>query len=68
MEWIKCSERLPKKFTPVLLAIAAGVVGEGRLREDGNLYWVDTDLDNDYILADGVTHWMPMPPPPPEEN
>lgn len=50
-----------------------GIVGEAYLKEDGEWWWENTS-DGDYhaesLAASGfqVTHWMPLPAPPVNEE
>jgi hypothetical protein len=55
--WIPSSERLPPEG---VLVFAYGKRAEYGFRRDGRL--VDTLYGG--VLANGPTHWMPMPPPP----
>jgi hypothetical protein len=64
MTWIKCSDRLPEKGKEVIYIdesknIYIGSLYSGRDRE----YW----LSYDYTEDKGITHWMPLPEPPPTE-
>lgn len=68
MEWIKCSERMPDN-TQMLLAFSQGEIVPAYWN------WVVNPIDykkyrdftylSGYTL-EGVTHWMPLPPPPTE--
>jgi hypothetical protein len=59
--WISVDKRLPDKWAPVLVYEPGnnGLVVAHR-GEDGA--WMD-GLNAEYFIA-GVTHWMPLPPPP----
>jgi hypothetical protein len=71
-QWIALSERLPKANKNVLFVAPF----HGRLlvslgwkdNDDPDCQkWIDmtaTDSDGDYLIEYGVTHWMPLPPPP----
>jgi hypothetical protein len=64
--WIPVTERLPEKYTAVLAAgngeVACGLfVG---FAEPAHV--ASWDLDN--VAAEPVTHWMPLPEPPKEEE
>ena len=79
--WIPCSERLPEKSGVYLVAyIATGTVDRLRfytqygtgLRSKKNV-WVGviypyTSNMGIEVIYDNVTHWMPLPEPPKEEN
>ena len=63
MEWIKCSDRMPKKTQRVLLCydkdgfVLLGLwerIGDGRR-------W---RVSGQYRELDLFTHWMPLPEPP----
>ena len=61
MEWIKCSDKLPDKDTPVLCY-------DGTYIEVSE-YWYDENHKHVFINPpappkDYITHWMPLPPPP----
>ena len=76
MKWIKCSDQIPEKDTPVL--IFAGLYygpEEERMictaEYDGHGYWscvgasgAECEDEFDYKK---VTHWMPLPSPPQEQ-
>ena len=72
-EWIKCSERMPKAETPVLVMLN-GEIRVAELRWDRPTYeetykpfryWDDPydDDGQDWEVFD-ITHWMPLPEPP----
>lgn len=61
--WIKCSERMPEDFRHVMV-IRAGY-------ERGHSYYFAYRARGEWIKNDihctpleGITHWMPLPPPP----
>ena len=64
--WIPCKDKLPEKDTDVLICACRHVVtayfdavrNVFRLTEDDNLYY----------LQEYVTHWMPRPNPPENEE
>ena len=61
MEWIKCSERMPPKRIYVIACDGDGSMWVAFLSE--RMTWDDGDFfDN----IQGITHWMPLPPPPTE--
>lgn len=59
MQWRSISEA-PPEFKRIL-ATDGDVRGEA-WRYDTRFYWVDDSA------AGGITHWMPLPPPPKQEN
>lgn len=72
MEWIKCSEKLPQKETPVLI-VYAGTIRVGQLLTEyptweetfkAYKYWDDPEKDGQDWEWNDVTHWMPLPEPP----
>lgn len=76
--WIPCSEELPEKDGRYLVANdAVGVIGvksfavtkrfNGRGQERRDVWWY---LDDEWAdqVATGITHWMPLPEPPEEEE
>lgn len=79
-EWIKCSERLPKE-APVMVCFLEPRFGV-MTQEIGVAYYDHPDdyenpddaqgwlfwLNDKEILGGGVTHWMPLPPAPTEEE
>jgi len=68
MEWIKCSERLPKKGESV------GYTFDGKnIRHDVgypgfNGAWESENSAGWYVTEKNITHWMPLPEPPRSEN
>ena len=74
MNWIKTSERLPEKETPVLVLF----LGEVHVREIRTKYptfketfkefnfWCSPYDDCDDWDFESVTHWMQLPPLPEE--
>ena len=57
MEWIKCSDRMPEQFKAILVF------------NDYGEFWCGAydrylDFYCDSVLVEGITHWMPLPPPP----
>ena len=61
MEWIKCSDSMPPNGDYVMVCDDAGIMCIAFLSE--RMTWDDGDfLDN----IPGITHWMPLPPPPTE--
>lgn len=69
MEWIKCSDKMPKIGVKVLFFPKNDEPIHG---EFGGQYWrQDTSwcVSNDCIdrvITSEVTHWMPLPEPPSE--
>lgn len=65
MKWIKASDRLPENTEEVL--VYAG--NEGKyvsslcFNNHDNTFCTD-----EWIVCDGITHWMPFPTPPQEEQ
>lgn len=62
MQWIKCSDRLPKKHQTVLVADRFGNVFSGIYYNGKN--FITRHTFGDTVSA--VTHWMPLPEPPEE--
>lgn len=68
MEWVKCSERMPKMGEKVLIRIPVSEhfnIENGRYKGDGVFIgaWFDSRGNG---CAYKVTHWMPLPEPPSE--
>ena len=63
-KWIPVSERLPEYNDDLLFVTSCAVSGVrfGYYDTDNRFH----DTEGDKVL--GVTHWMPLPPPPPEEE
>lgn len=64
--WIKCSERMPEQGVYVLVYRQSRMTAEARGEYKGESYWVDeygTEKDRT-----PVTHWMPLPEPPPQDK
>lgn len=72
MEWIKCSERMPNKNDRVLIFINFNSDTVPPSIHDaqftGSTFRRGNATVNVFPLEDGygVTHWMPLPPPPTE--
>lgn len=58
-EWISIKDRLPEQYTDVIVLYDFGRVG---------VNW--TNKENEFIEHSDckVTHWMPLPEPPKENN
>ena len=68
MKWISVKDRLPELTEKVLVAGNWGV-DVAFCRPDGNFYWEYNGYARLYEnRADGVTHWMPLPPSPSSSN
>ena len=76
-KWISVEERLPEHGTDVLVLTAPGTLSLGkncvvaeyihpRMEKSGVFINFYAGYDDKNILA--VTHWMPLPEPPKEEN
>lgn len=59
--WIATAERLPEQWITVLVAKRDGHTGAAYYTR---LYWMIFPFEQ--VGTDKVTHWMPLPPPPPE--
>lgn len=70
-KWISVEEILPPNKAPVLASLSFGVT---RCEEiciviGGEWYaWDNGEWDEDSKLTAPVTHWMPLPQPPKEDN
>lgn len=64
-EWVSVEERLPDEADPVLCRVEGDLPTVGFYRShDKPLHWAAGWWSrNGHALA-GVTHWMPLPPPP----
>lgn len=61
--WVKSSERLPEPYQGVLIRRSHGSIDvsfylEGDLWDGGEFIW----------KTENITHWMPLPEPPSEEE
>ena len=67
--WIPVSERLPEEDNPACLFRTSGSGVYFGYHIGYIPCWVAVGI-RDFIglLYDTVTHWMPLPPPPPEEE
>ena len=63
--WIPVSERLPEANNHYLTFDIDGDMEVASLHRhyDGKLKW---EFTNDLSMGEYLTHWMPLPPPPPE--
>ena len=61
-EWISVRERLPEEWPESVLAYYSGGVHEVFLFRGK---WYQADMEYEAL---GLTHWMPMPEPPGEEE
>ena len=64
-KWIPVTERLPARRFFVLVFTVDKIVGEAILDTDERFYWSNTDEFAEPLF---VTHWMPLPEPPKEED
>lgn len=66
MKWIPVSERLPEHGEIILCRLT---FNELRILQWDNVskWWLGYGAGNDWRQKD-VTHWMPLPEPPKEEN
>lgn len=65
LEWISVQERLPKTFEPVIVCreIGGGKVKVEQGHKDVMEWWKVYGTRTKY-----VTHWMPLPDPPRDEQ
>lgn len=61
-EWVSVEERLPEKYTDVLVYCFSGSIEVALI--DGDGVWGDGVATLGELYGDGVTHWMPIPEPP----
>ena len=59
-KWIPVTERLPEKNTAVIAATDNGIVFQCLYAYDGWDLWEGNEVN--------VTHWMPLPEPPKEDE
>ena len=64
-KWIPVTERLPEEWGFVLGFSVDKIVGEMHWDSDEGFYWAGSDEDAEPVA---VTHWMPLPEAPKEEN
>lgn len=62
--WIPCNERLPKCKEPVLICIYNSEMVVATLDDDK----IGFSTDDTWTHRKYVTHWMPLPEPPKEEE
>lgn len=58
-DWIRVEDRLPEPGVDVLAAYRDRHINMGTAGDD----WLEEDIEDGYI-----THWMPLPEPPEEDN
>lgn len=64
MEWIKCSDRMPRDHEVVLVLDYSQSVNKGYWFDSEKMWW-----GSEWMCEEGdVTHWMPLPEPPKEEE
>lgn len=64
--WIKCSKRMPENHVDVLVYSKGGCMSMAWHSESMHRYYI-TDSDYSYD-EDVITHWMPLPEPPKEDE
>lgn len=65
-EWIKCSERMPEDYLPVLAFFDGLTTRLVYFDSTSKCWWL---ADNPSYIGDfSPSHWMPLPPPPREET
>ena len=67
-KWIPVTERLPEGDKVVLCYKANRGIRFGKLLDATYADGVQAFMDRDRAFAFGVTHWMPLPEPPKEED
>jgi hypothetical protein len=69
MQWIKCSDRMPKEENDVLVFTKAGHIFQAVLLDEEHFIWeaVNLDMDDTEIGLEHPIYWMPLPKPPEEE-
>lgn len=72
MNWISVKDKLPQKgengFPTVIVYTKVGEVAVGFLDCRSHEWWVLHDYDACAEFSSDVTHWMPLPEPPKEEE
>lgn len=63
MEWIRIEDKLPPESEHILMYTDNGEVFCGRVLIDEG-YIRRVFYTTGHLTWDGVTHWMPLPPPP----
>lgn len=67
MEWIKCSDRLPKVGQEVLILSSQDGIMSSTLQPDGSwLKYIPSIVYGTGSDARDVSHWMPLPQKPKE--
>jgi len=67
MDWISVENKLPLYHGIYLYAQHSGCVGVCRYKNDASMPWRERFkyIDGSEITVVNLTHWMPLPEPPP---
>jgi hypothetical protein len=75
IDWIKCSDKIPEMKDDSVLAYFSENGGMGMVHIKDYFEDITCGLDGTgrqlytkFYLSQGVTHWMPMPEPPSDQN
>lgn len=68
MKWIDVNEKFPLSDTYILVLLCGKFPKVSYYFQDSFGKWFSTDYDIwDKVYTDEVTHWMPLPKPPPKK-
>ncbi len=77
MEWISVKDRLPKEYEPVLVTYKSSSSVGRKWCSDGLAtidkckiwhWWDSGDIGDEVDEENKITHWMPLPEPPKEQE